>query len=215
MSSKSVRSLRLVPTSLGVALLVAGCASVEPTTERFVVPPLGSTWTVAQRTTGSFGSGELQLLTTRGEMTWKDQRVATYATPRSSMLVNTDDGAYVAVIAADGKQLASWEPRWGFDFPLFVGKTWRRSYQYTLTATNKTIAYEVTCRVDSYGNTSVPAGTFKAFKISCLNTISTEETFWFSPELGINVKVNQTRLVGNPSGAGTNDVELASQEIRK
>ncbi len=157
----------------------------------------------------------MQLTTTRGETTWKDQRIATYATPRSSLLVNPEDGAYIAVLSPDGEELASWEPRWGFDFPLFVGKRWTRSYRYTLSSAGRTIPYDVDCHVAGYANASVPAGNFKAFEISCRNTIKTEETFWFSPELGINVKLNQTRLPGNPSGPGTNEVELTSQSIKK
>ena len=155
------------------------------------------------------------LPTTRGESVWNGRPVATYATTRSSLLINSETGAFVAVLTADGKQLLSWQPEWGFDFPLVVGKTWQRSYEYTVHTSNRTIAYDVKCKVESYGEVAVRAGAFQAFKIVCSNTIATEEAFWFSPELGLNVKLNQTRSGNSPFGAGTRDVELVSQSFRK
>lgn len=197
------------------AVVFAGCAMTQPRAERFVAPPLGSTWTEVQRATGSFGSGEVLLPTTRGESVWNGRPVATYGTTRSSLLINPETGAFVAVLAADGKQLLSWRPEWGFDFPLFVSKQWQRSYQYTVHTSNRTITYDVNCKVESYEDVAVRAGVFRAFKIVCSNTIGTEEAFWFSPELGLSVKLNQTRSASSPFGAGTRDVELVSQDFRK
>ena len=212
---ETTHRINSVTTSMVASVLLIGCAGIQPRADRFVGPPLGATWTETQRTTGSFGAGEVQLTTTRGETNWNGRQLATYSTSRASLLVNIDNGAYAAVLAPDGKQLFSWKPDWGFDFPLFVGKSWNRTYQYTIHTTNRTIPYDVTCNVESYDDVPVRAGTYKAFKISCVNTISTEETFWFSPVLGINVKLNQTRFAGNPSGAGTRDIELVSQSIGK
>ena len=61
----------------------------------------------------------------------------------------------------------------------------------------------------------MPAGTFKAFKIAYSDTTGTEDTSWFSFELGIWVKQSIKRAANSPIGAGTQEAELVSQTIRK
>lgn len=214
---KSIASMKLHVVGLGLAaaVLTGGCATMEPKAERYVAPPRGSTWTTAQRNTGSFGSGDVQVQTTRGEQTWQGKQVVTFATSQGTILANPDTGKWIAFLGPDGKPVVSFDPPTGFNFPLSVGKTWTNRIQMTMHAANRTIPFDATCKVESYGDVTVQAGTFKAFKIGCSTTLPTEETYWFSPEMGIFVKSSQKRAANNPSGAGTRETELVSVAIRK
>jgi hypothetical protein len=214
---KSIASMKLYVAWFGLAaaVLTGGCATVEPKAERYVAPPLGSTWTTAQRNTGSFGSGDVQVQTTRGEQTWQGRQVVTFVNSQATILANPDTGAWIAVLGPDGKAVVSFDPPIGFNFPLSVDKTWTNSIKMTMHAANRTIPFDGTCKVESYGDVKVRAGTFKVFKLSCTYTTGLEETFWFSPEMGIFVKSSQKRAANNPSGAGTRETELVSVTIRK
>jgi hypothetical protein len=188
---------------------------MEPKAERYMAPPLGSTWTTAQRDTGSFGSGDVQVHSTRGEQTWEGKQVVTFASSQATILANPDTGKWIAILGPDGKPVLSFDPPRGFNFPLSVGKTWTNSIRMTIHATNRTIPFDSTCKVESYGDVTVQAGTFKVFKIGCSTTAPTEETYWFSPEMGLFVKSSQKRAANHPSGAGTRETELVSVAIRK
>lgn len=215
---KSMASMKLYVAWFGLAVVVltGGCAMMEPKAERYVAPPLRSTWTVAQRNTGSLGSGDVQVQITRGEQTWQGKPVVTFASSQATILANPDTGKWIAFLGPDGKPVVSFDPPTGFDFPLAVGKTSTNHIQMTMHAANRTIPYDVTCKVESYGDVTVPVGTFKAFKVGCSSALPTDEIYWFSPEMGLLVKSSVTRAANYPfGGAGTREGELVSVTIRK
>lgn len=213
--SEARMELYFLGALLAVAALSSGCAVLGPRAESYVAPPLGSTWTALERNTGSYGAGEVQVQSKRGERTWQGKQVLVFSSSRGSTLFNPDDFAVLAVLGPNGSTVLSYDPPFVFDFPLYVGKSWMKSVQFTVHATNRTIPYDVRCNVANYEKVAVPAENFNAFKIECSNSIGTEESFWFSPELGFNPKVSFKRSASNPSGAGTRDSELLSQDIRK
>jgi hypothetical protein len=196
---KSIASMKpyLAWVGLAAVVLTGGCAMMEPKAERYVAPPLGSTWTTAQRNTGSFGSSDVQVQTTRGEQTWQGKQVVTFASSQATILANPDDGKWIAFLGPDGKPVVSFDPPTGFNWPLSVGKTWTNNIRLTMHAANRTIPYAAPCTVESYGDVTVPAGTFKAFKIACTTTLPTEETYWYSPEMGLIVKSSLKRAGGD------------------
>jgi len=57
---------------------------------------------------------------------------------------------------------------------------------------------------------TVPAGTFKAFKISSSDTLGQEQTGWFIPDLGVWGKRSDRRTAKYPAGPGTREIELLS-----
>ena len=85
----------------------------------------------------------------------------------------------------------------------------------TIHATNQTIPYQITQKVEAYEDITVPAGTFKAFKVSTSSTLGEENVNWFSPELGIFVKSINTRTAKSAAGPGTRETEIVSQTIKK
>lgn len=111
--------------------------------------------------------------------------------------------------------MLSWDPPLGWEYPLTVGKTWTTAYRMTVHAKNVTIPYELSCKVENYGDVTVAAGTYKAFKIVCTSTIGNEEIFWTSPDLGVFLKAKLTRTAKSPFGPGTQESELITQSIRR
>jgi hypothetical protein len=207
------RSSYVAGASLAAIVLCSGCAMMEPKAERYVAPPPGSTFVMENRNTGSFGSGTVQSPNTVGERVWQGKKVVTFANPQSTIL-STPEGAWLAIVGAGDKPIIAWDPPSSWDYPLTVGKTWTGSYRVTV-GTNPPISYDQRCTVEGYEDVTVPAGTFKAFKIACSTTTGAESTDWFSPELGIFVKRSQRRAANNPMGAGTQEQQLLSQTIRK
>jgi hypothetical protein len=97
-------------------------------------------------------------------------------------------------ISPDGKKIVpmtDWN--WFYDFPLYVGKKWEKMTEGK-TAVNTPRNYVFTYKVLSFENVTVPAGTFKAFKIeseqrSMAHISNTFVTYlWYSPEVKREVK---------------------------
>mgnify|MGYP003434349692 CR=1 FL=1 len=114
-----------------------------------------------------------------------------------------------------GEPLMSFDPPLGWQYPIMVGKTWTTSHKMTAHATGKTTAFESSCKVEDHGDVTVPAGTFKAFKLACTSTIGNVDTFWFSADHGIYVKTSLRRTEKSGFGPGTQEAELVSLAIRK
>jgi hypothetical protein len=204
--------LNFVAGSAFVGLLVGGCAMMQPKVEGYVAPPVGSSWTQSNRNTGSYGpSGTSQI--TRAERTWEGKPVIAFIGARAAYLVDPEGGD-VAFVGPDEKPLLRWEPHQNWDWPLQVGKTFTRDYRLIVGA-DRTIPYTRTCAVKSVEDVSVPAGTFKVWKVECSNTLGAEDALWFSPELGIHVKSSSKRSAAYPFGAGTQEMELISQTVKK
>lgn len=186
---------------------------MAPKAERYVVAPLGSTWVTAQRNTGSYGSKNEQVSTKLGERMWQGKQVNAFETSQGT-LVGERDGNWLGVISGD-KALMTWDPPIGFDWPLKVGKTWTHNHRVTYHAKNQTIPYQLTQKVEAYEDVTVPAGTFKTFKISSSSTLGQEDVIWFSPELGIFVKRINTRTATHAAGPGRQETEIVSLTIAK
>jgi hypothetical protein len=205
----------IVASTLAASLFAGGCAVMEPRAESYVPQPEGSTWTISQRNTGSYGR-DAQFQVTRGEGTWQGQRVLAFKSSLGpTTFARPEDGKFLAVVAPDGKEVAVWNPPIGWEFPITVGKKWTSNMRLTNRALNRTATFDWSCTVESYGDITVAAGTFKTFRIDCATTIGLEETWWYSPDLRIVVKSSFRRSSASPFGAGTQDAELVSQDIRR
>ena len=201
--------------SVGLVLAMAsgGCAMMAPKAERLVPAPIGSTWTQEQNTSGSYGSGKVQTTVTRGERMWQGQKVIAYQNPQTAILADFE-GSWIGVVSGD-KAIMTWDPPLRWDWPLEVGKTWTKNYRVTIHARSQTYPFEITQKVEAYEDVTVPAGTFKAFKISTSDTLGNENMNWFSPELGIFVKSINTRTAKHAAGPGRQETEIIAQTIRR
>ena len=83
-------------------------------------------------------------------------------------------------------------------------------------ATKQTILLDATWKVEAYEpSLTVPAGTFKVFKISYSDTLGTGIVTWSSPEVGMWIKRVETRTAKHRAGPGTSEFQLVSQNIPK
>ena len=213
MTSNLNSTLKAVSAGLAVALTVGACAVMEPKAESYVAPPIGSRWVIATHNTGSYGAGDTTTALQRGERIWEGEKLVSIAFPGGAVLARPD-GAWVAMVGRR-RTMLSWNPPVNWDYPLEVGKTWTKSSSMTIHAAKRTIPYTYTGKVEAYEDVTVPAGTFKAFRVRATNTLGDDDTNWFSPKLGIIVKRHRVRTVKHARGPGTRDVELASQDIVK
>jgi hypothetical protein len=210
---------QMASAGLVLALASGGCAMMAPKGERYVAPPIGSTFTQTYRNTGSYGSGTRTATTQVAERTWEGKQYLAFVGPTGTILANPVTGAWSTLLAPDGSPAISFDPPAGYDYPLVVDKTWGRSVRQTLHKANKTLQNEVKYKVEAYEDVTVPAGTFKAFKIRqqwFLNSkLGADNINWYVPELGIFVKQLQTRTADSAYGSGTQEVEVISQTITK
>jgi hypothetical protein len=202
----------LVIAGLGLALLLADCATT-PKGERYVVAPLGTTFTSSSTSTGSYGSGTTETITKITERMWEGKKVTAFVSSSGVLLASSE--GWMAILAPDDKPIFTWDPPIGYDWPLEVGKTSTKSYRITIHPRNQTIPFDNTNKIEAYEDVTVPAGTFKVFKISSSDTLGNENIAWFSPELGFFIKQTQKRTDKNPSGPGTRETEVIKLDIAK
>ena len=199
---------RLLAVGIGVAL-AGGCALMEPKVERYVAPPVGTTWERSQADTGSFGSGTTKLLQSRrGQATWQGAQVITFEGADLAVFAQ-QDGAWLGFFKG-GTPVVTFDPPQHWQFPLEVGKSWTREQRMTIQAAKRTVTYALTQKVEAYEDVIVPAGSFKTFKISTVTSLGDENVVWFSPELGVFVKQSLRRTGQHAQGPGTREIVLVS-----
>lgn len=200
--------------ALGAALLAGGCAVLAPTPADYRPPAPGTTWVNGRMDTGSYGSGAAQTTWRRSERLWEGERLASFETPQGATLANAR-GQWVVQLAPNGRPVSRFDPPIGYEWPLEVGKTWRRTHRATNLVTNQSVEFEVTWTVEASETIKVPAGTFRTLRIRYRDTLGSDDTYWFSPRHGIAVRQNLRRSAQHPAGAGTRDVEVVSLKISK
>lgn len=201
--------------SLGSVMSLMGCASTVPKWESFVAPAPGSSWTQVQRNTGSFGSGTTEVLVRVGEANLDGRKVATRETKAGNILMDTD-GAWLGLTNPAGQVQVRFDPPIGYQWPLTVGKTWTKDYTTTVAGSGQKIPFSATWKVEAYEDVTVPAGTFKSWRVSYSDTGGTTQMLWSAPEVGGFVKrVEQRSAAYQPGGAGTRETELLSLTTTK
>jgi hypothetical protein len=101
-----------------------------------------------------------------------------------------------------GKEVSSTMPHDGtFSWPLYVGKTWTATYTFNDRLQGMTVGpVNVEYRATTYEDVTVPAGSWKAFRIESESGGSSFSTIWYSPDIKLIVKrINET-TVGHPMG---------------
>jgi hypothetical protein len=101
-----------------------------------------------------------------------------------------------------GKESTSTIPHDGtLDWPLFVGKSWTATYTYNNRLQGMSVGpIHVQFKVTAYEDITVPAGTWKAFKLESETSNNVVSTLWYVPEINLFVKkITETQL-GHPLG---------------
>jgi hypothetical protein len=101
-----------------------------------------------------------------------------------------------------GKEVTSTAPHDGtFSWPLYVAKTWTATYTFNNRLQGMTVGpIHVEYRVTAYEDVTVPAGSWKAFKIESETGNNVFSTIWYAPDVKLTVKrINET-TIGHPMG---------------
>lgn len=132
----------------------------------------------------------------------------------SVIVCDRGNGNQIAMLTPDGSKQWEMTPDEGtFSWPLFVGKTWTAKYRYHDFRTQKDFDdVEADWKVEALEDVTVPAGTFKAFRLQSSPGANnaTNITVWYAPEKHVVVKRVFERTFYHYLGAGTRTIELVS-----
>lgn len=217
----TVRRSVLVWALVGVVVIGLGaCSGRRPSTPRSAVvdAPLirpGSTWTY--RVTDSAQPAPSTLtLTFQKEDVYKGAGVLAFAAGPETLFYDRDLN-FVAVIR-DGKVLREASPSYrSFDFPFYVGKEWWAIFTFQdYVRTLSWVPVEVFWKVAEYDQVKVPAGEFRAFRLTSNPSTNwgLEEDVWYSPEVKQFVKRVGERTAAHYLGKGKETWELTQFTLR-
>jgi hypothetical protein len=204
----ATHALRLFGLACCVAA-VAGCASGPPKAERYIAPPVGASWKVQVSSTGSFGNASRaeQQVSMRDVMV-EGKPYHRFDTGNGATLQNDSVGLFM-VLGPGDRPVMRYDPPLGYEFPLEVGKTWTQDIALTVGGTTK-LPLKAQWKVEAYEDVSVPAGTFKAWRIVFTDNFGFKQTTWSMPETaGVYAKrINERPSTHPQGGAGTQVIEL-------
>lgn len=204
-----------VYAAVGALTILAACSTMAPRAEGPVFSTAGTTSTYEMRDTGSFGSATTKVTNrSAGEHTWRGRKYRATEIPQGVRLADPVTGEWVALVKGD-TALVTWDPPLGYDWPLSVGKAWTRKFRVTNHATNQVTDVTATMKVENYEEVTVPAGTFKTFKVIYTDSTGAESINWWSPDGSGWVKIRSKRLSNHPLGAGTREMDLLSRSVPK
>lgn len=215
MASRQLIRRWIAAAGVTAVMVASGCAMLAPKMETYKAPPLGAMWTISQVNTGSYGSSSARIAFTRGERVWQGRQVVTFQNQAGTTLADSVTGKWIGVLGPSDAVAVSWEPPLGYDFPIEVGKAWVSKHRVDNRMTGRSVDFEATWKVEAYEDVTVPAGTFKAYRVRYSDTLGNTDLYWTSPDLAINVKTSQKRSASHSQGAGTREIELVEQAIRK
>ena len=191
----------------GAVLLTSACALIDPQVERYAPPPVGTTYERDIQQTGSFGKTyrETSKYVGMRQVMGRPMHVHERSTGQNSMVDTA--GGWFGQFKGDAP-IFTFDPPHGAGFPMKVGKTVSREMRMTVHAQNRVVPFRASWKVEAYEDVTVPAGTFKAFRLSYEDTNGTQGTWWNNPENGIFVKWSARRSSKHPQGPGTQEAEL-------
>ena len=108
--------LRSTTLAALLAAALAGCAT-SPRIDTWTPAPVGSSWSAAQRNTGSFGKDMQTTITRMPDVTWNGAPALALKTGAGMLLQQPSDGRWLAVLNAEGKPMVTYDPPAGWGPP--------------------------------------------------------------------------------------------------
>jgi hypothetical protein len=195
------------------ALLAAGCATPPSRPPGVYVPaPIGTVATYHRKSSGSYGTVDGTVQWTHGLKEWQGRAVIASVSPQAGTnLVDPTTGALIATLDTAGRPTFSYDPPLGYEWPLEVGKTWTSRHMVTNHANQRTTPIEVTNKVEAHEDVTVPAGTFKSYRLRITTSLGEVTQQWTMPSQGLGtVKRILDRPATHPMGAGHLEGELTA-----
>ena len=202
----------LALAALAAALAAAGCAGTPSPT--YSHPAWGSTFVYRVTSTGSFGSGTTEVPMRVEETTFEGRRAMRLVAPAGTTINDPDTAATIAVTNPEGRVMMRYDPPLGQPWPLAVGKTATQDIRLTYGPTPN-IPMKADWKVEGVEDVAVPAGTFRAWRVSFVDSFGFRQTNWSVPDrLGLFAKRESMRPAGHPQGEGTQVMELLRAPVR-
>jgi hypothetical protein len=201
---------RLGGAALCVAF-IAGCASPPPKAERYVAPPVGASWKVQVSGTGSYGNAsKVEQQVSMRDVVVEGKPYHRFDAGGGATLQNDSVGLFM-VLGPGDRPVMRYDPPLGYEFPLEVGKTWTQDIALTVGGSTKT-PMKAQWKVEAYEDVTVPAGTFKAWRVVFTDNFGFKQTTWSMPEtVGVYAKRISERAATHPQGgAGMQVIELVT-----
>lgn len=191
--------------ALGASLLFTmgpvGAQATDPGAA--VGVPDGMKTTFQRRSSGSFGNFEGPVPWNHKIIEWQGRKVLVASSAMGSSYMDAALHKQVASFNAAGVQTFAFDPPVGYRFPLKVGDRWKDEHKMTDVRRDIVLRLEVSYEVLAYEDVTVPAGTFKAFKVTYTDSFGEVNTVWTAPSLALStIKRVATRPATHPQGAG-------------
>jgi hypothetical protein len=204
------------PFSLVAAALAASLFTVpsfaQPIAEAPAATPAGTVMTYHRKSSGSLGTYDGPVVWNFTHATWEGRPAVIQMARLGGAAYDPKTHANMANLDAEGKAVMVFDPPLVYQWPLQVGKTWTSKHTVTTPATGRSVALEVNWKVEAWEDVTVPAGTYKAYKVVTSNNFGEVETRWVAPAAGIMLaKRLVTRAATHPQGPGELEAVLLSQ----
>lgn len=199
---------------LAAILAAAGCAPVSTPAPssgpiaNAAFPAFGTSWKYRD----TLGDGSQSIATSTARPVSHRGRDYYGVSDGASLTLRDPSDFNVVMRLQDDKEVMRMAPSAGtYSWPLWVGKAWTITYSYDDFERGRSWnRVDRTWRVTAYEDVTVPAGTFKAFKMESLPGANDGVTsvIWYSPEAKLPVKSIDERLSSNYLGARKTTSEL-------
>lgn len=218
--------MRTNETRLHPVVLAAACAVLmaavparaqTPNPGVFVSPPEGSVTVYQRKSEGSYGVYNGPVRWVMGRQDWNGRMLVSSVSERHGIaLLDPVSHGTVAQLASNGKPMYTFNPPLTYDWPLTVGKSWKVVAEMTTYQPPGVMPITVEYKVEALEDVTVPAGSFKAYKVVSVNSFGETEQVWTVPSIGLRtVKVIRDRAAMHPLGPGHQEGVLVSQEAPK
>ncbi len=164
-------------------------------------PSVGTKWVARSGIEGR--PAQTTTFTVAGEDTYEGKAVWKVIGGPDTLLFDKETANLIASLQG-GKEVFAYLPNSGlFSWPLWVGKSWTTTFTYYDRVRERKVenaSEEYT--VQAYEEITVPAGTWKAFKIHT-QVGRTSTTVWYAPDIKLIVKRTNETALDQPPGHAT------------
>lgn len=206
-------------TKILACVIAIGCPAWMPATLAQTdpgawVPAPEGTVTVFQRTSnGSYGNFEGEVKWTLDVREWNGRPLLAAVSERHGITLHDPLTHGVKVLlTSTGQPTTSFNPELRHEWPLAVGKSWISVHEMTDYRAAAIRSLTMTFKVEAYEDVTVPAGTFKAYRVMQASSFGEVERNWVVPSRGLaTVKRIADRPSMHPLGAGHLEAVMLSR----
>lgn len=193
--------------------LLSACSTPPPLAHKMAPTAAGTVLVFYRQSSGSLGDFEGNVVWQLHEAQWNGQKVDALMSPQmGGQVLEPESDGLMATLDHSGELVYSFDPPVAYEWPLEVGKRWQSQHTMIFHDTGRSIPVFMNWAVESYGDVTVPAGTFKAYKLTWSDSLGEVETRWVAPQWGIGTLKRQVlRWPAHPLGAGQLDAQLLSR----